>query len=200
MLLPVLVGVSLRAKINSTGMLMPMGLATIIGGMATTIGTSTNLLVVGIAADLGMRRFEMFDFMLPVIFAGGLGLLFLWLVAPHLLPKRDLMMSDTSPRIFSALLYIGEDSQAKGMTLAEILALTDGRMRIDRMERGDGLFLTRLPSVTVLAGDRLYIKDSPERLKEFERTLKAQLHEYGSDTEDFDPGATLAHRNQQLAL
>ena len=44
-------------------------LATLIGGMATAIGTSTNLLVVNIAADMGQRRFEMFDFTLPVIFA-----------------------------------------------------------------------------------------------------------------------------------
>ena len=56
MLLPVLVACSLRARRPPSGVLMPMGLATLIGGMATTIGTSTNLLVVGIAADLGQRR------------------------------------------------------------------------------------------------------------------------------------------------
>ena len=48
MLLPILVAVCLRSRIAPSGVLMPMGLATLIGGMATTIGTSTNLLVVGI--------------------------------------------------------------------------------------------------------------------------------------------------------
>ena len=41
---------------------MPMGMATIIGGMATTIGTSTNLPVVGIANDMGLEAIQLFDF------------------------------------------------------------------------------------------------------------------------------------------
>ena len=45
LLLPVLISVSLRTAQSPSGTLMPMGLATLLGGMATTIGTSTNLLV-----------------------------------------------------------------------------------------------------------------------------------------------------------
>ena len=66
LLMPILVGVSLRAKFSVSGVMMPMGLATIIGGMSTTIGTSTNLLVVGIAQDIGLTKFGMFDFVLPL--------------------------------------------------------------------------------------------------------------------------------------
>ena len=55
LLMPILVGVSLRAKFPVSGVMLPMGLATIIGGMSTTIGTSTNLLVVGISHDLGVH-------------------------------------------------------------------------------------------------------------------------------------------------
>ena len=55
MLIPALIAVSENAKISSSRVLMPMGMATIIGGMATTIGTSTNLLVVGIANDMGLE-------------------------------------------------------------------------------------------------------------------------------------------------
>ena len=54
LLMPILVGASLRSKFPVSGVMMPMGLATIIGGMSTTIGTSTNLLVVGIAHDMGV--------------------------------------------------------------------------------------------------------------------------------------------------
>ena len=50
--------------------MMPMGFAAIIGGMSTTIGTSTNLLVVGLARDIGIRDFSMFDFMMPVMIVG----------------------------------------------------------------------------------------------------------------------------------
>jgi len=59
LLMPILVGVSLRVKFPVSGVMLPMGLATIIGGMSTTIGTSTNLLVVGISEDLGMERLAM---------------------------------------------------------------------------------------------------------------------------------------------
>lgn len=66
-----------------------MGLATLIGGMGTAIGTSTNLLVVSVAADMGMARFGMFDFVLPVVIAGGAAILYLWLIAPRLIPDRN---------------------------------------------------------------------------------------------------------------
>ena len=67
MLLPMLVGVAVRNKFAPSAILMPMGLATLVGGMATTIGTSTNLLVVAIAQDQGLERFNMFDFALPAV-------------------------------------------------------------------------------------------------------------------------------------
>jgi len=60
LLLPILVGVSLRAQIPSSSILMPMGMATLVGGMSTTIGTSTNLLVVSVAASLGLERMHVF--------------------------------------------------------------------------------------------------------------------------------------------
>ena len=90
MLLPLLVGVSLAAKQSPSGVLMPFGLATVIGGTVTTIGTSTNLLVVSVARDLGVRPFGMFDFALPIALVGSVGIVFLWLVGPRLLPQRQL--------------------------------------------------------------------------------------------------------------
>jgi Na+/H+ antiporter NhaD/arsenite permease-like protein len=56
LLLPILISVSLRTKTPASSILMPMGFATLVGGMSTTIGTSTNLLVVSVAADIGLRR------------------------------------------------------------------------------------------------------------------------------------------------
>ena len=199
MLLPVLVAVCLKIRRPPSKVLMPMGLATLIGGMATTIGTSTNLLVVGIAADLGQRRFEMFDFTLPVLFAGGAGLLFLWLVAPHLLPERKLLMSDASPRLFNAVLYINEDSFAAGKTLAELRTKTENRMRVDRIQRTESLFVAKLPSVKLQAGDRLYVKDSSERLKEFEGMLGATMYNVSDGEHPISDETPLASEGQQLA-
>ena len=89
LLLPILISVSLKTTTPASQLLMPVGFATSIGGMATSIGTSTNLLVVAVAADLGMREFGMFDFVFPAIIAGGIGLVYLWLIAPRLMPRRE---------------------------------------------------------------------------------------------------------------
>ncbi|MDH3908592.1 MAG: SLC13 family permease, partial [Gammaproteobacteria bacterium] len=71
LLMPILVGASIRSKFPVSEVMMPMGLATIIGGMSTTIGTSTNLLVVGIAQDMGQHTFSLFEWVLPVSIIGG---------------------------------------------------------------------------------------------------------------------------------
>ena len=176
LMIPILVGISLRAKFPVSGVMLPMGLATIIGGMATTIGTSTNLLVVGIAQDLGLPQIGMFDFVLPVALVGGVGLVFLWLVAPRLLPDRVLPMADTAPRIFNSQLFITEDSFAAGKTMSEVLARTNGQMRVDRIQRSENLFIARLPSARLQPGDRLFVRDSPDNLKHFERLLGATLY------------------------
>jgi di/tricarboxylate transporter len=179
--------------------MLPMGLATIIGGMSTTIGTSTNLLVVGISEDLGMERLAMFDFMLPVVLVGGIGLAFLWLIAPRLLPERDPPMADTSPRVFSSQLHIKEGSFADGKSLSEVLAKTDGHMRVDKIQRSESLFLAKLPSVTLQPGDRLFVKDSPDNLKHFERVLGATLYNISDIEHPVDEDTPLEAAGQQLA-
>ena len=199
LLMPILVGASLRSKFPVSGVMMPMGLATIIGGMSTTIGTSTNLLVVGISQDLGLHTFSMFEWVLPVAIVGGVGVLFLWLVAPRMLPDRTPPMADTTPRIFSGQLHIKEGGFADGKTLSEVLAKADGNMRVDKIQRSESLQLAKLPSVTIQPGDRLFVKDSPENLKHYEQILGATL--YGSSDVDnpVDELTPLREEGQQLA-
>jgi len=199
MLLPILVAVCLRTGTTPSSVLMPMGMATLIGGMATTIGTSTNLLVIGIVEDQGIHQFGMFDFLLPVALAGIPSLLFLWLVAPKLLPDRKPPMSDTLPRVFKALLYVAEGSFAEGKTLTEVRAKTENRIKIERIQRGENLFLARLPSVTLQAGDRLYVRDTAERLKEFEKILGTTLFNVSDTETPVSDEAPLATEGQQLA-
>jgi len=199
LLMPILVGVSLRAKFPVSGVMLPMGLATIIGGMSTTIGTSTNLLVVGISRDLGMHQFSMFEWVMPVAIVGGAGVLFLWLVAPRLLPDRTPPMADTSPRIFSAQLHVREGGFADGKTLSEVLAKADGQMRIDKIQRSESLFLAKLPSVTFQPGDRLFVKDSPENLKHYEQLLGATLFNISDIEHPVDEETPLRAEGQQLA-
>tara|TARA_R110000737_G_scaffold105727_1_gene138711 strand:+ start:2646 stop:4475 length:1830 start_codon:yes stop_codon:yes gene_type:complete len=176
LLLPILISVSLRTKTDSSPMLMPMGLATLVGGMATTIGTSTNLLVVSIAKNMGAAEFGLFDFAQPALIASVVAVLYLWLVAPKLLPSRSPSMPDTSPRLFSAYLNINEESVANEKTITEIIALTDGQIKIESIQRGhDYRNIMPLPDTVLVVGDRLKVHDYPDRLKEFETILGATL-------------------------
>jgi di/tricarboxylate transporter len=199
LLMPILVGASLRAKFPVSGVLLPMGLATIVGGMSTTIGTSTNLLVVGISHDLGLHDFSMFEWVVPVMLVGGVAILFLWLAAPRLLPDRTAPLADTSPRIFSAQLNIKEGGFADGKTLSEVLAKAEGNMRVDKIQRSDSLFLAKLPSVTLQPGDRLFVKDSPENLKHYEQILGATLFNISDSEHPVDEQTPLRAEGQQLA-
>lgn len=199
LLMPILVSVSMRVKFPVSGVMLPMGLATIIGGMSTTIGTSTNLLVVGIAADLGFKPFGLFDFVLPVAIVGGVGIIFLWLIAPRLIPERVPPLADTSPRVFASQLFITEDSFAAGKSLSEVLAKTSGQMRVEKIQRSESLFLAKLPSVTLLPGDRLFVKDSPENLKHYEMILGATLYNVSDDEHPINDETPLLAEGQQLA-
>lgn len=199
LLMPILVGVSLRTKFPVSNVMMPMGFAAIIGGMSTTIGTSTNLLVVGLARDTGIRDFSMFDFMLPVAIVGGAGILFLWLIAPRLLPERTPPLSDTSPRIFNSQLLINEDGFAAGKELSEIMSETNGEIRIEKIQRNENLVLSPFPSVIVLPGDRLFVKDTSENLKHFEETLGATLFSLSDPDHPIDDETPINEEGQQLA-
>ncbi|NNF17258.1 MAG: SLC13 family permease [Gammaproteobacteria bacterium] len=198
MLLPVLVAAAIRTHQSPSGLLMPMGLATIIGGMSTTIGTSTNLMAVDIASDFGLTINSLFYFTFPVAIASVFGLGFLWLLAPKLLPERVPPMDDTSPRVFNAILRVTEGSYPQGKTLSEVLAKTGNRMQVTRIQRGyglfgEGLFITKLPSVEMQPGDLLYVNDRPDNLKEFERELGLTLYSVDGEDADLDTPVDDAH-------
>lgn len=195
LLLPILVGVSLRAQIPSSSILMPMGMATLVGGMSTTIGTSTNLLVVSVAASLGVERMSMFSFFIPAAIAGGVGILYLWLIAPRILPDRQAAMTDTSPRIFTAQLYIPEGSYCDGRTLNEIMEKAGDEFRIQRIRRNNS-YTVPLPDVEIRANDNLSVRDTPQKLKEFEQVLEARLYTGDVQVDEENP---LQAEDQQLA-
>jgi di/tricarboxylate transporter len=199
LMMPILIGAALRAKSSPSQILLPMNYAVLLGGMGTTIGTSTNLLVVAIAADLGLRPFGMFDFIHVAALAASVGILYLWLVLPRLLPKRAAPLQDTSPRIFSAALHITEESFAKDKTLAEVIKKSDGQIRIDRIERGDRVVLAKLPTLTLRVGDRLYLSDTPANLKEYETLLGAALYDTDDLAKKLDLEKPLPTHGQQAA-
>ena len=197
--LPILINVSLRTGMKTASVLMPMGFATLLGGTCTTIGTSTNLLVVSVAAEMGLKRMDMFDFLLPAVIAGTFGIAYLWLVAPRIMPEREPPLSDTSLRVFSAHLAILEGTSVEGKTLAEAGKKVDGAMNVISVERGPDNFMIPFPSLVLKAGDHLIIRDTPERLKEFEKVLEGTLYADDAMIAPVDDEHPLSDEDQQIA-
>jgi len=175
-LMPVVIGLAMRSGGSPSKMLMPMNFAVIVGGMATTIGTSTNLLIVSIASDHGVKGIDIFEFTRLVLGPAVLALLYLWLVAPRLLVERVNPLAEYRARRFDAVLYLGPRSRAVGRPLKQVRSLTGNRLMINGIQR-DGTALEPHPDLVVQERDRLFVSDTSAYLKEFERTLGAALYD-----------------------
>ena len=208
LMLPMLIGAAIRSKTPTAGVLLPMGLATLIGGMSTTIGTSTNMLVVSVASDMGMERFQMFDFMLPVVLAGTVALLYLWLVAPRIIPDRRPPLTEESRRVYAAQLPIGKGSPHVGKSLSSLLHKVGPEIHVRRILRDDNLMISPLPDVRLKAGDRLMVTDTIAQLREYQALLGTELQEVtgqdlhliGQDLQLAEVAVTLGSRLQGKLL
>jgi len=87
-MIPLALSVCRDTKIAPSKLLIPISFAALFGGTCTLIGTSTNILVSSIAEKSGLEPFGMFDFSLPAVCLMGIGMVYLFLVAPFLLPER----------------------------------------------------------------------------------------------------------------
>jgi len=196
LLLPVLVSVCLKNNISPSSVMMPVNFATLLGGMGTTIGTSTNIIVVSVAVDMGLPEFGLFDFIVPAVSVGFFGLLYLWLIAPRLLPDRKMALSDESVREFTAHLLLEPGNTFIGKPLGELIRATHGKMQVKRIRRSEGGFLRPLPDSRVRANDQLLVRDTPGNLKAFEQALGCTLHTGKSLFSEQNPEPV---RDRQLA-
>jgi di/tricarboxylate transporter len=196
LMLPILVGVAVKTGASSSGFLIPMGFASILGGMATTIGTSTNLLVVNVAADMGMDQFNMFDFLGPVLIAGTVAVLYLWLLAPKLLPHRQPPLGGQVSRVYTAQIRLDKGSPVVGRTLAEAIVRGGENFKVETIQRGRGVFISPLPDVVLRAGDRITTSDLQSNLREYARLLGGTLFSGDHAVDEQHP---LSAEGQQVA-
>jgi len=87
-LIPLALSVCRDTQIAPSKLLIPISFAALFGGTCTLIGTSTNILVSSISEKSGLEPFGMFEFLLPALCLLGIGLVYLFVIAPFLLPKR----------------------------------------------------------------------------------------------------------------
>lgn len=86
--IPILGALAERLRISASRVLLPLSYAAILGGATTLIGSSTNLLVAGVADELGLARIGFFDFLAPAAVLAAAGLPFILFAIPRILPDR----------------------------------------------------------------------------------------------------------------
>ncbi len=176
LLMPVDVQTARKAG-RATGLsLMPLSFATILGGMATLIGTPPNIIIAQIRADSLGEPFHMFDFA-PV---GGItaivGLAFVAVIGWRLIPQPDRGKDGVDPmeafENYVAELTIPKKSDLIGQRLHELYeAAEKADVAILGLVRGEKRRYGTQRGAVLEAGDGLVLEASPEALDEFRAAL-----------------------------
>lgn len=163
LLIPIIVAIAAKGLMPSSKILMPVNTAVLLGGMATTIGTSTNILVVTIADDLGMKPIGVFQFTPIVLMAALIAIPYLWLVMPRML-RDNSTGPDLAARIFHTRLRVGTSSVLAGGDLSSLGA-----------KLPQGITIHNAPQGPVAPGQGLHISGSHAAIEEAARALKGEL-------------------------
>lgn len=163
LMIPIFAALASKGAMPTSKTLMPLNAASLLGGLATTIGTSTNILVVSIAVDLGMREIGVFDFTPIVLIACAVALPYMWLVMPRLL-RDNTVEAQAQQRMFHTRLRVGSQSMLAGQELAAV----QGKLP-------QGITFHNPPVGPMQPQDRIHISGSHEALEDATRELKGEL-------------------------
>ena len=174
LMLPVLLNLVGRAGIPASKTLMPVNSAILIGGTATAIGTSTNILVMSIAKDLGVPTIGVFDFSGIVAVAALVAFPYLWLIMPRMLPASQSDLTQT-PRIYQAVLHVTEATVSAGKSIGQLLQRVGGIIEVTAIRRQGRSLEIEDRTIPIQTADELQVSGTMNDLREASEVLKAPL-------------------------
>ncbi|MDB4197773.1 SLC13 family permease [Ascidiaceihabitans sp.] len=171
-MIPVFVQLAKTMGIASSKMLIPLSYAAILGGTLTLIGTSTNLLVDGVARAQGLAGFTIFEVTPLGIILVIWGMIYLRFVAPMLLPDRESMtdlLSDRSRMKFFTEAVIPPESNLIGREVTGVQLFKREGVRLIDVIRGDRSLRRNLQGVELAVGDRVVLRTQITELLSLQR-------------------------------
>ena len=159
MFIPIMQTLAGRLGWSSSKVMMPLSFAAILGGMTTLIGSSTNMLVSSAMIDIGQPALRMFDVTALGLVMAAVGVVYVALVMPRILPPRGGMAGTlaASGRQFVAEIDISANSPLVGNTMVagQFRGLPDVTVRLIH-RRGQNI-LPPFDDQALEAGDILIV-------------------------------------------
>ncbi len=171
-MMPVFVQLARQMKVAPSKVMIPLSYLSLLGGCMTLIGTSTNLVVAGVAREQGLEPFHIFEITpvgLPVAIAG---ILYLAILGPRLLPDRasltDFLTDRAKMRYFTEV-AVPPGSNLIGRQVLDVKLFQREGVRLVDVIRGDASLRRDFGSVTLQEGDRVVLRTAMIELLTLQR-------------------------------